>query len=109
MKSNSETTNWYGIRVVFCVMCMLVAMAGFGMFCFGVVFKPLIVAFNWDRGAVAIANSVYLLAGGIGGIIANRLLKKYRIKTVMIIGAVSGAISYFFLSYTTSLLQLYVL
>ncbi len=84
-------------------------MAGTGFYSFGVLLKPLMTEFGWSRGAVSIAQSIYLLMSATSGLAVGKLAERYSMRKIVLVGTLLGATCWFLLSLTTSLWYMYTL
>jgi len=79
------------------------------MYTFGVFFKPLVTEFNWDRGALSGANSMYMLLAGTFAIFAGRLSDKYGPRMLVTLSGLLTGIGFLALSQINSLWQVYLI
>ena len=103
------TRVFYGWWIIIAAMAILFVQAGTGFYSFGVILKPLMNEFGWSRGLVSMAQSIYLLTAGVGGLFIAKLTRRYSIKKIVLLGAVMGGIGFILLSLTTNLWYLYAL
>ena len=79
------------------------------MYTFGVFLKPLVTEFNWDRGALSGANSMYMLLAGTFAIFAGRLSDKYGPRMLVTLSGLLTGIGFLALSQINSLWQVYLI
>ena len=79
------------------------------MYTFGVFLKPLVTEFNWDRGALSGANSMYMLLAGPFAIFAGRLSDKYGPRMLVTLNGLLTGIGFLALSQINSLWQVYLI
>lgn len=78
------------------------------MLSFGVFLKPLIDEFGWTRAETSGAMSVVMGVSGLFGILAGRLTDKYGARLPVTVGILVGGLSYWLMSQSGSLWQLYL-
>jgi MFS family permease len=76
-------------------------------FSFSVFLKPLSEEFGWTRAATSGALATALWVSGLLGIFMGALTDRYGPKVVIIIGGFLGGLGYLFISYMSTLWQLY--
>jgi len=79
------------------------------MYTFGVFLKPLVTEFNWDRGALSGAYSMYMLLAGTFAIFAGRLSDKYGPRMLVTLSGLLTGIGFLALSQINSLWQVYLI
>ena len=79
------------------------------MYTFGVFLKPLVAEFNWDRGALSGANSMYMLLAGTFAIFTGRLSDKYGPRMLVTLNGLLTGIGFLALSQINSLWQVYLI
>ncbi len=87
----------------------ILATAALPIFTFGVFFTPLTTEFDWDRGALSGAYSMYLLLTGILSILMGRLSDKYGPRILVTLYGLLTAIGFLLLSQINSLWQVYLI
>lgn len=103
-KNNRFSNGW-----IIVIASLILLIGSFGThLCFGVFLKPLSEAFGWTRAATSGAMSVVMGISGLIGIIVGKLTDKYKVRKIIIIGALIGGLSYLLLSNMNSLWQLYL-
>jgi MFS family permease len=100
---------FHGWRIVVAALVMMCVQAGTAAYSFGVLFKPIMYEFGWSRGTTSIAQSIFILMGGISGLLIARLIGHINIKTLVFLGAVIGGTSFLLLSRVTNIWHLYLL
>lgn len=83
--------------------------AGVGFYSFGVLLKPLMNELGLSRGMVSVAQSIFLFTGAAIGLFLPRLVERYGVKRIVLLGAVTGGTSFFLLSLMNSSWHLYIL
>ena len=96
---------FYGWWIVF--VCAIVSFT-MSWTIFGVVLKDLMEQFNSGRGVVSLAQSISVLSGGAAGIVAGKLLTRYRPRTFILWGSVLNGLCFLLLSLSPSLWYFYV-
>ena len=79
------------------------------IFTFGIFLLPLEMEFNWDRGAISAAFSMFLLIGGFLGIFGGRLSDKYGPRPLVTIGGLLVGAGMFLMSQVSLLWQVYLI
>jgi sugar phosphate permease len=92
-------------------MAIVIAIMSFtyGAAPFAIILKNLMEQLHTGRGDISLGPSIATIAGGVAGIIAGRLLYRYRPRTFMLWGTVVAGVCALLLSLTTSLWYFYVL
>src|SRR3990172_6153448 len=54
----------------------------------GLFFKPLAQAFSWSRAETSLANTVFMLAYGVSGVLLSRWADRYGTRNIMFVAAV---------------------
>jgi len=98
----------YGWVMVFIALSVLATHA-LVMYTFGVFLKPLVTEFNWDRGALSGANSMYMLLAGTFAIFTGRLSDKYGPRMLVTLNGLLTGIGFLALSQINSLWQVYLI
>ena len=96
--------GWYIVAACF-ILCFLFAGAGF--YSFSIFIKPIESEFGWDRSAIALTMSIYLIVGGLMGPVFGRLVQQYGPKKVMSVCAVCAGACFILVSFTQSLWYFY--
>jgi sugar phosphate permease len=73
-----------------------------------VVLKPLMEQFHTGRGTVSIAQSISVAAGGVSGILAGKLLSRFRPKIFLLWGSIAIGLCSLLLSLAPNLWYFYV-
>ncbi|MFC2017110.1 MFS transporter [Chloroflexota bacterium] len=98
----------YGWVTVVIAACVLVVLATF-FYTFGIFLLPLTMEFNWDRGALSAAFSMFLLISGFLGIFGGRLSDKYGPRPVVTISGLFIGMGLLLMSQVSSLWQVYII
>lgn len=97
---------FYGWVIVFAGLVLSLIMYGV-IEAFGVMFKPIVAEFQWDRGTVSLASMVNWLSFGLSGLLCGVLSDRFGSRWVMIGGGVVFIVGTFLMSQVESLWQLY--
>ena len=97
---------FYGWVIVFAGLVLSLIMYGV-IEAFGVMFKPIVAEFAWDRGTVSVASMVNWLSFGVSGLLCGVLSDRFGSRWVMIGGGLIFIIGTFLMSQIESLWQLY--
>jgi len=98
----------YGWVMVVMAVFSLIAYAAI-VFTFGIFLRPLTMEFNWDRGALSGALSMFSLISGFLGIFSGRLSDKYGPRPLATIGGLLIGIGFLLISQVGSLWQVYLI
>lgn len=98
----------YGWVMVLIATCVLATHA-LVIYTFGVFLRPLTIEFNWDRGALSGAFSMYMLLGGILAIFTGRLSDKYGPRILVTINGLLAGTGFLLMSQINSLWQVYLI
>ncbi|MFZ1983387.1 MAG: MFS transporter [Desulfatitalea sp.] len=96
--------GWYVVAACFS-LCMLFAGAGF--YSFSIFIKPIESEFGWERSAISLTMSIYLIVGGLMGPIFGRWIQRFGPKRVMGLCAVGAGACFMLVSLTQSLWYFY--
>lgn len=96
--------GWYIVAACF-LLCLLFAGAGF--YSFSIFIRPIENEFGWDRAAISLTMSIYLIVGGFAGPPLGRLIQRFGPKRVMRICAVLAGACFLLVSQTRSLWYFY--
>ena len=97
---------FYGWVIVFAGLVLSLIMYGV-IEAFGVMFKPIVAEFAWDRGTVSVASMVNWLSFGVSGLLCGVLSDRFGSRWVMIGGGLVFILGTFLMSQIESLWQLY--
>jgi MFS family permease len=75
---------------------------------FNIVLKLLMEHFHTGRGEVSVGQSIYVIAGGIGGVVAGHLLQHHRSRIFILWGCVVFGVSSILLSLSNNLWYFYI-
>ncbi len=95
--------------VIVIIAIFILAAHGFIIYTFGIFLRPLTMEFNWDRGALAGASSMYILINGFLAIFGGRLSDKYGPRPLLIISGLFQGIGLLLMSQVNSLWQVYLI
>ncbi|MBR9981048.1 MAG: MFS transporter [Desulfatitalea sp.] len=98
--------GWYIVAACF-VLCLLFAGAGF--YSFSIFIRPIENEFGWDRAAISLTMSIYLIVGGLAGPPLGQLIQKYGPKRVMRVCAIFAGACFLLVSQTRSLWYFYTI
>ena len=97
---------FYGWVIVFAGLVLSLIMYGV-IEAFGVMFKPIVAEFQWDRGTVSIASMINWLSFGLAGLLCGVLSDRFGSRWVMIGGGIVFIVGTFLMSQIEALWQLY--
>jgi len=98
----------YGWVMVVMAGCILSVFALSG-FTFGIFLPPLTTEFNWERGALSAAFSIFVLINGFLAIFSGRLSDKYGPRPLVTIAGLFIGTGLLLMSQVSSLWQVYVI
>ena len=104
---NRRKRIFYGWWVVAATFGILFVFAGTGFYSLGVLFKPLMNEFGWSRGTTSLAQTIFMLANAVGGLLVGKLIGRYGARIIVLIGSIIGGISFILLSQTYNIWYLY--
>ncbi len=90
-------------------LLLLTTMMGVMGNCMSMFIIPVTTGMGWTRGQFSLAQSMMSLMGMFFSLNCSRFYSKAKVVTLMKLGAVTGSLAYFSLSYLKSLPMLYVL
>ena len=96
--------GWYILAGGF----LILALDGGVRFSFGILIKPLISEFSWERGTITLAYSINLLVFGLCQPFAGRLLDRFGPRTLFPISALTASLGLILTSQSSSTLELYL-
>lgn len=96
--------GWYILAGGF----LILVIDGGVRFSFGVLIKPLVSEFSWERGAVTLAFTLNMLVFGCCQPLAGKLLDRFGPKFVFSVSALVTTVGLILTSQTTSLWELYL-
>ncbi len=91
------------------ITACIIAIQALPIYTFGVFLVPLTTKFNWERGALSGAYSVYMLSSGFLALLSGRLSDKYGPRILVILGGILTGIGFLLLSQINSLWQVYLI
>ncbi|MFQ5542448.1 MAG: MFS transporter, partial [Candidatus Binatia bacterium] len=77
-------------------------------FSFGILIKPLVSEFSWERGAITLAYSLNMLVFGLSQLFAGKLLDRFGPKTLFSISALTASTGLILTSQISTTLELYL-
>jgi MFS family permease len=98
---------FYGWYVLASSFGILFFVAG-ARFSFGVMFKPMIEEFGWDRGSISLVFFLNMAVFAISLVIAGRLYDRYGPKWVIVISTLFLSAGYLLVSFIDSLWQFFI-
>lgn len=105
----SNTKIFYGWYIVAACFALCFLFAGAGFYSFSIFIKPIESEFGWDRSAISLTMSIYLIVGGLMGPVFGRLIQQYGPKIVMFISAICAGACFMLVSLTQSLWYFYIM
>lgn len=98
--------GWYIVAACF-MLCFLFAGAGF--YSFSIFIAPIERQFGWNRAAISLTMSIYLITGGLMGPVFGRLIERFGPRRVMLVCAVGAGACFLLVSLTRWLWYFYVI
>ncbi len=98
----------YGWVMVIMAACIM-AVHTFAWYIFGIFLVPLTAEFNWERGALSGAFSMFVLMSGLFSILSGRLSDKYGPRILVTLTGILIGIGFLLLSQINSLWQAYLI
>ena len=105
MKLKNLHYGWVMVIMAACIM----AIHALPIYTFGVFLVPLTTKFNWERGALSGAYSVYMLLGGFLALLSGRLSDKYGPRILVTLNGLLTGIGFLLLTQINSLWQVYLI
>ena len=97
--------GWYIVGACF-LLCFLFAGAGF--YSFSIFIEPIEKQFGWNRAAISLTMSIYLVTGGLMGPVHGRLIGRFGPRRVMLVCAVGAGACFVLVSLTRWLWYFYL-
>jgi MFS family permease len=97
--------GWYIVGACF-LLCFLFAGAGF--YSFSIFIEPIEKQFGWNRAAISLTMSIYLVTGGLMGPVHGRLIARFGPRRVMLVCAVGAGACFVLVSLTRWLWYFYL-
>jgi MFS family permease len=107
MNLNAQKRLFYGYIIATICFLMLMVIMGLGT-SFGIYFKPITEELNWTRVATSGAFSIYLIIGGISGIIVGGLNDKFGPRVVLPLCGIASVLGYLLISQMQAVWQFYL-
>lgn len=107
-EDSSDNKIFYGWWIVAACFVLLFCFGGAGFYSFSIFIKPFEEYFGWVRSEIALAGAIFLLMNGAAQPLFGRLCQKIGPKKVLIMGCLSGGVSFFLVTLTKSLWHLYL-
>ena len=104
MKLKHLHYGWVMVIIAACIM----AVHAFAWYTFGIFLVPLTAEFNWERGALSGAFSMFVLMSGLFSILSGRLSDKYGPRILVTISGLSLGVGFLLMSQINSLWQAYL-
>jgi MFS family permease len=103
-KNCSKPRIFYGWYIVLSSFLMLFLIAG-ARYSFGVIFKPMMAEFGWNRGSISFAFFIHMTLWALSLIAVGKLYDRFGAKWILIISTVFLSAGYILISRITSLWQ----
>jgi predicted MFS family arabinose efflux permease len=97
-----------GWRVVTASFCCLAVTAGLGFYGLAAYLTVLSNEQGWSIGSISAAGAIFFLVGGFAGLLAARQMARHDVRTVIVIGAVIGAVALLALGHVSQVWHVYV-
>lgn len=98
--------GWYIVAACF-LLCFLFAGAGF--YSFSIFIEPIEQEFGWNRAAISLTMSIYLVTGGLMGPVFGRLIQRFGPKRVIGVCAAGAGACFILVSLTRWLWYFYAI
>ena len=99
---------FYGWWIAAANLGIMFVSAGIGFYSFGILLKPLMNEFGWSRGITSLAHTIFMLGTAAGSLLVGKLIGRYGVKKIILIGSLVGGIGYILLSQTHNIWYLYI-
>jgi MFS family permease len=100
--------RFYGFWVVAGCFVLLFLFAGAGFYSFSIFIKPLEEEFGWNRSAISLAMSIYMIVHGVAGPFIGHATETYGPKKVMTLSALMSGFCFVGVSFVSSLWSFYL-
>ncbi len=95
--------------VIVIIAAFILAAHALITYTFGIFIRPLTMEFNWDRGAISVAMSMYVLFHGLLAIFGGRLSDRYGPRPLVTISGLLQGTGFVLMSQVSSLGQVYLI
>lgn len=99
---------FYGYWIVAAAFMFVFISQGGAFFAFSLFVRSLQTDLGWGRGEIMIAFTMFLLTHGVAAVFVGRVVDRYGVKRVVLIGAVVAGIGYVLLSQMSDLWHYYL-
>jgi len=99
---------FYGYWVLLSAFVGVFIFSGIGLYSFSFFVKPLQTALGWNRGAIMLGHTIWLLAMGFASPLIGRLVDKHGVKSVIATGTIMTGIGLAALSLMQQLWLFYI-
>ena len=99
---------FYGYWIIVTTFIMLSLNYGLGYYSFSLFVKPLEDEFEWTRGGIMMALTVYYLVQSTVSPFIGRVVDRYGARILIAIGAIVAGLGLLMLSYTESIWYFYI-
>ena len=107
-QTGQDRRAFYGLWVVAGCFVLLFLFAGAGFYSFSIFIKPLESEFGWNRSAISLAMSIYMIVHGIAGPFIGHATETYGPRKVMTISALMSGVCFVLVSFVSSLWSFYL-
>lgn len=107
-KAPVETAFW-GWRMVVAGVVTSIVTSGIGFYGHSVILDPLRNAFQWSKGDISLALTLYFLTAGPGQMLIGKQIDRHGPQVIMTIGAVTFGTGFILLGHISHLWQLYLI
>ena len=107
-QSSRDSKTFYGLWVVAGCFVLLFLFAGAGFYSFSIFIKPLEDEFGWNRSAISLAMSIYMLVHGLAGPFVGHATETYGPRKVTTLFALMSGGCFILVSYVSSLWSFYL-
>ncbi len=104
-----KTRRLYYGWVMVALAALTLTTHGLMIYTFGIFFKPLTTAFNWERGPLSAALSLCVIVSGLLAIITGRLCDKHGPRLLLSLAGLLSGIGFLLMSRINTLWQVYLI